>query len=53
MKLNYTTEFGDRYKNRKSRHVNRKSTGKGKGKIHPRTGHEVPGGSKGIDLLFL
>jgi hypothetical protein len=26
---------------------------KGKGKIHPRTSHEVPEGSRGIALFFL
>jgi hypothetical protein len=26
---------------------------KGKGKVHPRTGHEGPGGGRGIALFFL
>jgi len=29
------------------------TVGKDKGKVHPRTGHEGPGGSGGIALLFL
>jgi hypothetical protein len=31
----------------------RVQAGKGKGKVHPRTGHESPEGSRYIALLFL
>jgi len=44
-------EFEDKCKNRQTLHIDGK--GKGKGKFHPRTGHEGPGGSRGIALLFL